>query len=149
MERKATTAPLPYDPALMAARILLLACAAALIAFGAARTSAHRACDDGRREAFQIGAKQRPATDAAGVGRRMVRDCRGAEQLVDGASAFLRAGAVVPAAALAAASVRREPERRDTWLAVAGVRRARGDRAGQQRALARARQLDPLSFRAR
>jgi hypothetical protein len=133
----------------MAARLLLLACAAALIALGVGRTSAHRACDDGRREAFQIGAKRLPASDAAGVGRRMVEHCRGSEQLVDGASAFLRAGAVAPAAYIAAAAVRREPQRRDSWLAVAGVRRARGDQAGAQRALARARQLDPLSFRGR
>jgi hypothetical protein len=133
----------------MAARLLLLACAAALITFGAARTSTHRACDDGRREAFQIGAKKRPATDAAGVGRRMVEHCRGSGQLVDGASAFLRAGAIAPAGYIAAAAVRREPQRRDSWLAVAGVRRARGDQAGAQRALARARQLDPLSFRGR
>jgi hypothetical protein len=133
----------------MAVRILLLVAAVSLVVFGTARTSAHRACDDGRREAFQIGAKRRPATDAAGVGRRMVERCRGAEQLVDGASAFLRAGAIAPAATIAAAAVRREPQRRDSWLAVAGVRRARGDQAGAQAALARARQLDPLSFRGR
>lgn len=133
----------------MVVRILLLAAAVALVVFGTARTSAHRACDDGRREAFQIGAKKRPATDAAAAGSQMIEHCRGSEQLVDGASAFLRAGAVAPAATIAAAAVRREPQRRDSWLAVAGVRRARGDQAGAARALARARQLDPLSFRGR
>jgi hypothetical protein len=131
----------------MAARLLLLACAAALIAFGAARTSAHRACDDGRRAAFAIGARELPVTDAPGVARKLVDRCRGAEQIVDAASAFVRAGAVAPAGTLAAAAVRREPQRRDSWLAVAAVRRKRGDQAGAQRALDRARQLDPLSFR--
>jgi hypothetical protein len=131
----------------MALRILLLAGAVALIVHGAARSSAHHSCDDGRRAAFAIGARSLPATDAAAVGRRLLDHCRGAAQLVDGASAFLRAGAVGPAAQLSAAAVGREPQRRDAWLAVAGVRRARGDQGGAQRALDRARLLDPLSFR--
>jgi hypothetical protein len=133
----------------MAARILLLAGAVALIALGVARTDAHRGCDDGRRAAFQIGAHKAPATGAPAVARELVERCRGAEQIVDGASAFLRVRATGAAATLAAAAVRREPDRRDSWLALAGVRRARGDQAGADRALARARQLDPLSLRGR
>jgi hypothetical protein len=133
----------------MAARLLLLAAAAALIALGTARTHAHRRCDDGRRDAFAIGAHREPATGAPDVARRLIDRCRGSEQLVDGVSALLRVRATGPAGELAAAAVRREPDRRDSWLAVAGVRRARGDQAGARRALARARQLDPLSFRGR
>jgi len=147
---KATTARRdPYDPACMAARILLLAGAIALVALGVGRTHAHRACDDGRRAAFAIGAHREPATGAPAAAQRLIDRCRGAEQLVDGVSALLRADATGPAGRLAAAAVRREPERRDSWLAVAGVRRARGDQAGARRALARARELDPLSFRGR
>jgi hypothetical protein len=150
IDAKATTAARdPYDPPCMAARILLLAGAVALIALGVGRTGAHRGCDDGRRAAFAIGARHAPATDAPAVAQRLIDRCRGAEQLVDGASAFMRVRATGAAATLAAAAVRREPDRRDSWLAVAAVRRARGDRAGADRALARARELDPLSFRRR
>jgi hypothetical protein len=131
----------------MAARIFLLAGAIALIALGVGRTQAHRGCDQGRRDAFAIGAHKLPVTDAPRVAAKLIDRCRGAEQIVDGASALARVKAVGPAATLAAAAVRREPERRDSWLAVAAVRGLRGDQAGRQRALDRARQLDPLSFR--
>jgi cytochrome c-type biogenesis protein CcmH/NrfG len=130
----------------MVARILLLAGAIALIVLGTVRTNAHHACDEGRRAAFAIGVHRLPVTAAPGVERRLVDHCRGAEQLADAASAFLRAGAVEPAGRLAAAAIRREPQRRDSWLAVANVRRKAGDQAGARRALGRARQLDPLSF---
>jgi hypothetical protein len=147
IDAKATTgARAFYDPPSMAARILLLAGAVALIALGIGRTDAHRGCDEGRRAAFAIGAHQLPATEAPGVARRLIDRCRGAEQLVDAASAFVRVRATEPAATLADAAVRREPERRDSWLAVAAVRGLRGDQPGRRRALDRARQLDPLSF---
>jgi hypothetical protein len=133
----------------MALRILLLAGAVALIVLGVGRAQAHRGCDDARHDAFAIGARKQPVTDAAGVADRLIDRCRGAEQIVDGVSAFTRVKATAPAAKLADAAVRREPERRDSWLAVAAVRRLRGDQAGNRRALARARQLDPLSFRRR
>jgi hypothetical protein len=131
----------------MVARILLLAGAIALIALGVGRTQAHRGCDQGRRDAFAIGAHTLPATDASRVADRLIQRCRGAEQLVDGASALVRVRAIGPATQLAAAAVRREPDRRDSWLAVAAVRGLHGDQAGRRRALDRARQLDPLSFR--
>jgi hypothetical protein len=86
-------------------------------------------------------------TDAPGVASKLIDRCRGAEQIVDGASAFVRVKAVGPATELADAAVRREPQRRDSWLAVAAVRGLEGDQAGRRRALDRARQLDPLSFR--
>jgi hypothetical protein len=133
----------------MVVRILLLAGAAALVVLGLARGDAHRACDAGRRAAFAVGTHQRPVADGPAAARRMLAHCRGAEQLVDGTSALLRVRAIAPAATLAAAAVRREPQRRDSWLAVAAVRRARGDAAGAARASARARELDPLSFRGR
>jgi hypothetical protein len=128
----------------MVVRIVLVAGAAALIALGAARTHAHDACRSASSDAFAIGIRRLPQTAAPGVAKRLEDHCRGAEQLVDGVVGFLRAGADEPAAALAADAVRREPERRDAWLAVANVRRAQGDNAGAKRALDRARQLDPL-----
>ncbi|HEU4975924.1 MAG TPA: hypothetical protein VFT50_12595 [Baekduia sp.] len=131
----------------MVARIVLLAGAAALIALGVARTDAHRSCASSQRAAFAVGAGQQPRASAAAVGRRLVDRCRDVQRLVDGASAFLRAGAVGPAGELARAAVRREPERRDAWIALWHARQAAGDDAGAQRALGRARQLDPLSFR--
>lgn len=131
----------------MVVRLVLLAGAVGLIALGVGRTHQRDACDAGRRDAFAIGARTLPVTDAPKVAQQLLDHCRGAEQIVDGVSAFVRVKATTPAAELAATAVRREPERRDSWLAVAAVRRLRGDRAGNARALARARQLDPLSFR--
>ena len=135
-----------YDPPPMAVRVLLIAAAIALVALGLGRRDAHDACDSGRREAFAIGARRAPATDAPGAVRTLIDRCRGAEQIVDGASALLHANAVDAAGALARAAVRREPQRRDSWLALAAVRRRSGDAAGARRASDRARQLDPLSF---
>ncbi|WCB94702.1 hypothetical protein DSM104299_03441 [Baekduia alba] len=131
----------------MVVRLVLLVGAVALIALGLGRTHQRHACDAGRHDAFAIGARKRPVTDAPKVARELLDHCRGAEQIVDGVSAFVRVKATAPATELAAAAVRREPERRDSWLAVAAVRRLHGDQAGNRRALARARQLDPLSFR--
>jgi hypothetical protein len=131
----------------MVVRLALLLGAAALVALGVGRTDERRQCNDGRHEAFAIGAHRLPVTDAPATARKLLDHCRGAEQIVDGASAFVRVKAVAPATTLADAAVRREPERRDSWLALASVRRLRGDDAGRRRALDRARQLDPLSFR--
>jgi cytochrome c-type biogenesis protein CcmH/NrfG len=131
----------------MLARAALVVLAAGLVALGVARTADHRACDAARRDAFAIGLEHRPVSDAAAVATRLEDRCRGAEQLVNGTAAFLRGGATAQAAALAAEAVRREPERRDSWVALSAVRRARGDQTGALRALDRARRLDPVSFR--
>ncbi|HWH93822.1 MAG TPA: hypothetical protein VNT03_08170, partial [Baekduia sp.] len=82
----------------MAARILLLVAGVALVALGAGRAHAHRGCDDGRRAAFAIGARERPVTDAPGIAGDMIERCRGSEQLVDAASAFVRVRATGAAA---------------------------------------------------
>jgi hypothetical protein len=133
----------------MAGRIILLAGAVTLIVLGVTRTDAHRACDDGRRAAFAIGAGRLPTSGAAAVAGRLEAHCRGADALVDGVAALLRAHAVGPAAQLAATAVRRERERRDSWVALSRVRQAQGDDGGAARALRRARTLDPLSFAGR
>jgi len=131
----------------MVVRILLVAGAAALVALGLARGHHHRACAAAGRDAFAVGLHRLPASAGDAVADRLEAQCRGAQQLADGVSAMVRGGAIAPAARLAAAAVRREPQRRDSWLALASVRRAQHDPTGARRALDRARQLDPLAFR--
>jgi Tfp pilus assembly protein PilF len=133
----------------MAVRILLLACAAALIAFGASRGTAHQACQDARVDALAVTLRQRPVTDAAPIATRIERHCRDVEELVNGAVAFTRVGAVAPAARLATRAVAREPDRRNAWLALALVRQREGDASGAERARARAGVLDPVGLRGR
>jgi Tfp pilus assembly protein PilF len=128
------------------ARVLLLAGAVALIAAGVVRADRQHACAGARQDAFAIGLKRAPASGADAVAQRLAGECRGAEQLLFGASAFLAAGADRAAARLARESVAREPQRRDSWIALARVRQRDGDASGAERALARARSLDPLSF---
>jgi hypothetical protein len=133
----------------MVVRLTLLLGAVALVALGVGRTHERRQCNAGRHDAFAIGAHRLPVTDAPAVASRLIDHCRDVGQLTDGVSALVRVKATTAAAELADEAVKREPERRDAWLALAAVRRLRGDQAGNARALARARQLDPLSFRRR
>ena len=130
----------------MVARLALLACAAALVAFGLTRHAAHDRCQQARVDALSIALRKSPATDAPGVAGHLRSDCRDVEELVNGAVAFARVGQVAPAARLAQAAVRREPERRNAWLALQAVRQAEGDASGAARALARARTLDPVGL---
>jgi predicted Zn-dependent protease len=129
---------------MVAARILLVVCAAALIGLGLTRHGAHAACQDARMDALAITLGRRPAAAAAPVAGRLQRHGRDVGELVNGAVAFARVGAVRPAEALAGEAVRREPERRNAWLALASVLQREGDASGAGRALARARALDPV-----
>jgi Tfp pilus assembly protein PilF len=133
----------------MAVRILLLACAVALIAFGASRGRAHQACQDARVDALQVTLRRAPVSDAAGIATRIADHCRDVEELVNGAAAFARVGATAPAAKLAARAVAQEPDRRNAWLALAAVRQREGDGSGADRARARARALDPVGLSGR
>jgi hypothetical protein len=130
----------------MVARLALLACAAALVAFGLTRQGAHERCRQARVDALSIALRRSPATDAAAVARRIQADCRDVEELVNGAVVFARVDQLGPAARLADAAVRREPDRRNAWLALRAVRQAEGDASGAARALARARTLDPVGL---
>jgi hypothetical protein len=130
----------------MVVRVVLLACAAALIALGLARHADHAACQDARVDALSITLGHRPAADAGAVARRIERDCRDVDELVNGAVAFSHVGAVAPADRLAREAVRREPQRRNSWLALRAVRQREGDASGAARALARARELDPVGL---
>jgi hypothetical protein len=131
----------------MPVRLLLLAAAVALVVLGVHRDHARDQCDTARREAFAVGTHKLPVTDAGGIADRLIDHCRDVGEIVDGASALVRARATGAAAKLADEAVAREPQRRNSWLAAAAVARLRGDDAANRRALARARQLDPLSFR--
>jgi hypothetical protein len=130
----------------MVLRIVLLAAAAALVVFGVSRHAAHAACQDARFDVLSITLGHRPAAQADGVARRIVAHCRDGEELVNGAVAFSRVGAIAPARRLADLAVRKEPQRRDAWLALNVVLQREGDASAAARALARARSLDPAGI---
>lgn len=133
----------------MVVRVVLLAAAVGLIALGVGRAHDRSGCNAGGKLAFQVGNGKRPVSDAPQAAQKLLQHCRGAQQLTNGVSALVRVRATGPAQELATAAVRREPQRRDSWLALAAVARLEGDQAANTRALARARQLDPLSFAGR
>jgi Flp pilus assembly protein TadD len=91
--------------------------------------------------------KRAPAGGAPAVARRVAADCRDTAILAESAVALLRVGQTGPAQQLAATAVRREPEVRNGWVALSLARRKAGDRLGAERALRRARQLDPVGLR--
>jgi hypothetical protein len=130
----------------MVARVLLLACAAALVAFGLQRHAAHDACQSARIDALSITLGRSPVAGAGAVAQRLQDHCRDVGELANGAVAFARVGAVRPAEALAGAAVRREPQRRNAWLALSQVLQREGDTSGAARASARARTLDPVGL---
>jgi Flp pilus assembly protein TadD len=119
----------------------------ALAVAGVRRHERHDACDAARDAAFAIVLKKAPATGAPAVAQRISDDCRDVGVLAEGAVALLRVDQVSAARKLATIAVRRAPEARNGWLALSLVRRKAGDEAGAQRALDRARQLDPVGVR--
>jgi predicted Zn-dependent protease len=130
----------------MLLRVALAAIAVVLVAFAVTRDSDKRACDQARRDAFAVGLGSRPAADAAAVGSRVQDRCRSGQDVIVSAGALLRAGATREALRMASDVARREPARRDAWIAIGRARRARDDLAGSSRAFARARSLDPVGF---
>jgi hypothetical protein len=130
----------------MVVRIVLVAAAAALVVLGVSRHAQHSACQNARFDALSITLGRRPASQAGGVARRIQAHCRDVEELVNGAVAFSRVGALGPARRLADLAVREEPQRRDSWLALNVVLQREGDASGAARALERARSLDPAGI---
>ena len=116
----------------MLGRLALVAVAVAAIAFGIVRLDAVSACEAAQDDPVR-------SVDA------LLDDCRGALPLARGSVALLRAGRAGDARRLADAAARRQPDDYVSWLAVAGVRAAAGDRAGAMRARERARRLNPLA----
>jgi hypothetical protein len=131
----------------MAVRILLLAAAVALVVAGVARGHQHSACQDARFDALSVGLHKRPVTDAPSIASAIERHCRDVDEWVNGAVVLSRVGATGAAADLAHAAVEREPDRRNSWLALATVRQRVGDASGAARARARAVVLDPVGLR--
>jgi Flp pilus assembly protein TadD len=130
-----------------AVRIALVAAGIALALVGVRRAQGHDACASARSDAFDIVLKRAPSTDAPAVARRVAAHCRDTAILAESAVALLRVNQTGPAEQLAATAVRREPEVRNGWVALSLARRKAGDRAGADRALQRARQLDPVGLR--
>jgi predicted Zn-dependent protease len=131
----------------MAVRIALLVAAVALVVAGVSRSSEHSACQDARFDTLSVGLRKRPPADAAPIARRLAEHCRDVDELVNGAVVFARVGATGAAARLAHDAVAREPDRRNSWLALATVRQRVGDASGAARARARAVALDPVGLR--
>lgn len=131
----------------VAVRILLLVAAVALVVAGVTRDRAHDACQDARFDALAVNLHKLPATDAPSIGTRIKEHCRDVDEWVNGAVVFTKVGATGAAANLAYGAVRREPERRNAWLAVATVAQRVGDASGAARARARAVALDPVGLR--
>jgi len=131
----------------VAVRALLVAAGIALAVVGVRREQGHDACASARSDTFDIVLKRAPATDAPAVATRVAAHCRDTAILTESAVALTRVDQTGPAEALAATAIRREPEVRNGWVALALARRKAGDTAGADRALARARQLDPIGLR--
>jgi hypothetical protein len=131
----------------MAVRILLLLAAVGLVTLGVSRHSAHGACQDARFDTLKVGLHKLPATEAPGIGSRLAEHCRDVDELVNGAVVFTRVGATGAAQTLAAKAVADEPERRNSWLALATVRQRVGDASGAARARSRAVALDPVGLK--
>ncbi|QEC49570.1 hypothetical protein FSW04_19675 [Baekduia soli] len=127
-------------------RIALLACAVALVVLGVSRHAAHDACARAQVDALSVTLGRRPVADAAGIAARLQAHCRDVEELVNGAVAFSRVGALRPAERLAGAAVHREPDRRNAWLALSIVLAREGDTVSAGHALDRARALDPVGL---
>jgi Flp pilus assembly protein TadD len=132
-----------------AVRAALVAAGVALAVVGVRREQGHDACSAARADVFAIVLKRAPADGAPAVARRVAADCRDTTTLSESSVALLRVRQTTPARELAQTATRREPDVRNGWLALSLARRQAGDRAGADRALQRARQLDPVGLAAR
>lgn len=116
----------------MLLRIGVAAVAVAAIAFGVARLGDTHACEV---------AEAHPLTSVDAL----LSECHGSLPLATASVALVKAGRTGDAQRLADAAAERQPDDYVSWLAVAGVRAARGDQAGAARAREQARELNPLA----
>lgn len=130
-----------------AVRIALVAAGIALAVVGVRREQGHDACASARSATFDIVLKRAPSTAAPAVARRVAAHCRDTAILAESAVALLRVNQAGLAEQLATVAIRREPDVRNGWVALSLARRQAGDGAGADRALQRARQLDPVGLR--
>jgi Flp pilus assembly protein TadD len=130
-----------------ALRAALVVAGLALVFAGVRRHQGHDACASARADVFHIVLKKAPATDAPAAARGVARHCRDTTLLAESSVALLRVNQTGPALALATTATHREPGVRNGWLALSLTLRKTGDTAAANRALARARQLDPVGLR--
>jgi predicted Zn-dependent protease len=128
-------------------RVALVVAGLALVFAGVRRHQGHDACSTARADVFHIVLKRAPVTDAPEAATRVAEHCRDTAILSESAVALLRVNQTAPARRLADLATRREPDVRNGWVALSLTLRKQGDAAGADRALARARQLDPVGLR--
>jgi predicted Zn-dependent protease len=130
-----------------AVRAILVAAGIALAIAGVRREQGHDACSSARSDIFDMVLGRAPASDAPAVAERVAAHCRDTAILSESAVALTRVRQTGSAERLALVATRREPDVRNGWLALSLARRRAGDTAGADRALRRARQLDPVGLR--
>jgi len=132
-----------------AVRVALVAAGIALAFAGVRREQGHDACAGARSDVFDIVLGRAPAAGAPAVAGRVADHCRDTSILSESSVALLRVHQTPSAERLALTATRREPDVRNGWIALSLARREAGDTAGADRALQRARQLDPIGLAAR
>lgn len=125
----------------MAARVLVLAAAVLLAGFAAIGLHDEHACHTAGVALFEAVAHK---DVTAGVVDDYVGACRGGRRLAYAADNLVTAGSVAQAIRLADAAIRREPHSYEGWAALSAALRRRGLDAAADRALRRARRLNPL-----
>ena len=103
----------------MLVRGLLVLTAAAAIVFGATRLHDTNACNDAKREAFQVALGRGVPGGADALARSVADHCRGGSDLAATGVALARAGAVAPAERLAREAVHRDPRDYLGWVSLA------------------------------
>jgi hypothetical protein len=130
-----------------ALRAALVVAGIALAFAGVRRHQGHDACQTARADVFHIVLKKAPAGGAPAAADRLAQHCRDTTLLAESSVALLRVGQTGPALTLAETATRREPKVRNGWLALSLTLRKKGEAAAADRALARARELDPVGLR--
>jgi Flp pilus assembly protein TadD len=124
-------------------RGVLVLIAAAAIVFGVTRLQDTNACNDAKREGFQIALGRGVPGTADALARKVADHCRGGSDLAATGVALARAGAVAPAERLAREAVRRDPRDYLGWVSLAIVLQRRNEPAASRAAARRALALNP------
>jgi Flp pilus assembly protein TadD len=124
-------------------RGVLVLISAAAIVFGVTRLQDTNACNDAKREGFQIALGRGVPATADALARKVAAHCRGGSDLAATGVALARSGAVAPAERLAREAVRREPRDYLGWVSLAIVLQRRKEPAASRAAARRALALNP------
>jgi Flp pilus assembly protein TadD len=128
------------------ARALVLALAVLLAGFGAISLHDEHRCQDASVDVFEAVAHERAVTDA--IVDAYIGGCRGSHALALTANNLAAAGAVRQAVRLSDEAIRREPDNYEGWAALSAALRRRGLDGAADRALGRAKRLNPRFGRA-